>query len=502
MGVSKAKGLVHAARLTGQARRVFVLTGDGELQEGQFWESLQGAAIHRMHEITVIVDHNKMQSDTWVERVSSLGNLEEKFAAFGWHVRRCNGHNLGQLAGILSEFRGIDDRPKVLIADTVKGRGVKAMENTALGEDELYRFHSGAPAADIYTKSVDEIATRVNAALRAAKQAPLVLQTVEVVDRVAPQGERLIGAYARALVEHGRKRADLVVLDADLMLDCGLIPFREAFPGRFIECGIAEQDMVSQAGALALRGMLPLVHSFACFLSTRPNEQIYNNASERGKVIYVGSLAGLIPSGPGHSHQSVRDISALAAVPGLTQIEPCCEDETRLALDYCVDVSPQSCYLRLVSVPCEIPFRLPAGYRLERGRGVVLRPGSSAVLFGYGPLLLAQAYRAAEALERGHGISLAIVNLPWLNEVDADWLRATVGAHTHVFTLDNHYIEGGQGQMLLARIAELGLAGQRHITRIGLTEIPVCGQNAEALRAHGLDAEGIANTVIRETRVV
>jgi transketolase len=279
------------------------------------------------------------------------------------------------------------------------------------------------------------------------------------------------------------------------MLDCGLIPFREAFPERFIECGIAEQDMVSQAGALALRGRLPIVHSFACFLSTRPNEQIYNNATELTKVIYVGSLAGLLPAGPGHSHQSVRDISALAAVPGLTLIEPSCEAEVGLALDYCANEAKESCYLRLVSIPCAIPYRLPADYRLRRGRGVTLRPGKSALAIGYGPLLLPQAWHAAELLAQRHGIELEIVNLPWLNHVDAEWLRALVAGRTHLFTLDNHYVDGGQGQMLLGRLSELGLPQLPRCTRLGLRSIPACGQNAEVLRAHELDAAGIAAAV-------
>src|SRR5205085_9178743 len=102
----------------------------------------------------------------------------------------------------------------------------------------------------------------------------------------------------------------------ELIKDCGLSPFSKKYPARFIECGIAEQDMVSMAAGMARRGVLPAVHSFACFLAARPNEQIYNQASERSKVIYVGSLAGLLPGGPGHSHQSVRDISALGGVPG------------------------------------------------------------------------------------------------------------------------------------------------------------------------------------------
>src|ERR671914_142930 len=114
-----------------------------------------------------------------------------------------------------------------------------------------------------------------------------------------------------------RQRPEIIVMDADLLSDCGIEAFKAELPERFIECGIAEQHMVSAAGGMALSGLLPVVHSFACFLSTRANEQIYNNATERRKIVYVGSLAGLLPSGPGHSHQSVRDISALAAIPCL-----------------------------------------------------------------------------------------------------------------------------------------------------------------------------------------
>ena len=112
-----------------------------------------------------------------------------------------------------------------------------------------------------------------------------------------------------------------------MVLDTGLIPFAEKFPDRFIECGIAEQDMVSQAGGMALKGLLPIVHSFACFLTARPSEQIYNNSTEHTKIIYVGTLAGVLPGGPGHSHQGVRDISTMSAIPGMIVFEPSCEDE-------------------------------------------------------------------------------------------------------------------------------------------------------------------------------
>lgn len=499
MGISKAKGMVIANRLRGVDKRIYVLTGDGELQEGQIWEALPSAVRLGLGEITVIVDHNKLQSDTWVDRTSSLGDLERKFVSFGWHIARCDGHDFAALAEVFAGLSAITDRPKVLIADTVKGKGVSFMESTALGPDDLYKYHSGAPSEDTYTAGVTELIQTAHRWLREAGAGDLVLEWVPRPGRTQrAKVQRLVAAYSRALVEQAERHPEIVVLDADLVLDCGLIPFKERFPDRFVECGIAEQDMVSQAGGMARQGILPVVHSFACFLSTRPNEQIYNNASEGTKIIYVGSLAGLLPGGPGHSHQSVRDISTLCAIPGLILIEPCTEREVAMAVDFAVHRTRASVYLRLVSLGWEVPFALPDGYRLVAGQGAVLREGSDAVVFGYGPWLLSNAYGAADLLSRD-GHSVKVVNLPWLNRVDLDWLRAAVGDCRWVFVLDNHYVDGGQGQMLLSTLMELGL-NDRRARRIGVTELPLCGGNTEVLRAHRLDIEGLAETMGRAMR--
>jgi transketolase len=496
MGISKAKGMVHAARLCGKRQRVFVLTGDGELQEGQIWESLGSAVNFKMGELVVIVDHNKIQSDTFVSRVSDLGNLEAKFRAFGWEVDRLDGHDLPALDRSLRRLEMIPDRPKVVIADTVKGRGVSFMEQSAQADEfGLYRFHSGAPAEENYRLGVEEIASRVDARLASLMLPSLSFQTAEGQTRAAPSGQRLVSAYTNALLAQAERRADLVVLDGDLMLDCGLIPFKDKYPDRFIECGIAEMDMVSQAGGLALRGQLPLVHSFACFLSTRPNEHIYNNATERTKVIYVSSLAGVVPGGPGHSHQSVRDISALTAVPGLTLLEPSCEREVEMALDWCVNVNPQSSYLRLVSIPVEVPFALPAEYELKEGRGVALAEiGRDVLIIGYGPVLLGEASRAVDVLADS-GVNATLVNLPWLNRVDLDWLAAIVRPFPHVVTLDNHYVHGGQGDFVARSLFQADLPSLPRLLAIGVTEIPQCGLNPEVLRAHGLDAASLTDRI-------
>jgi transketolase len=496
MGISKAKGMVMANRLRRRDARIFVLTGDGELQEGQLWESLVSAANAGMGEITAIVDHNKVQSDTWVATTSDLGDLASKFAAFDWHVARCDGHDLSAIAKVLDEFRAITNRPKVLIADTIKGRGVSFMEHTRLAPeaDSLYEFHSGAPAPEHYARGVDELAARVNGVLSGIGADPIGLLTEPWLHRTPPERpERLLQAYSRALVRQAECDPKLVALDADLVLDTGLIDFRKRFPDRFVECGIAEQDMVSQAGGMALSGLLPVVHSFACFLSARPNEQIYNNATEGRKIGYVGALAGLVPAGPGHSHQSVRDIALMGCVPGLVAIEPSCEAEVEMAVDFCLNRTAESFYLRLVSVPWETPFTLPTDYQLCEGRGATLVDGADAVLFAYGPVLLSEAVRAA-ALLRSREIFLKVINLPWLNRVDLDWLLSEIGSCRHMFAIDNHLLDGGQGEMLAARLTESGWSGL--VKRFGVAGVPICGSNEEVIRAHGLDADSLVTGVV------
>lgn len=483
MGVSKGKGMVFANRLAGKTSKVFVLTGDGELQEGQFWESLISAANHKLHELTVIIDHNKLQSDTLVAKVSDLGDLVGKLKAFGWHVERCDGNDIKAFSKALESSNKVIDKPKVIVADTIKGKGVSFMEHTSIDSDvEFYKFHSGAPTEDAYNRAATELIEKVNFQLGECGLAPLELAEVTRSPAVAQnQPQRLVQAYSAALLDQARKNPKLVALDADLILDTGLIPFQKEFPHRFLECGIAEQDMVSQAGGMALRGLLPVVHSFACFLSTRPNEQIYNNATEKTKIIYVGSLAGVIPGGPGHSHQGVRDISSLGGVPGLTMVEPCCEKEVGLLFDWCVNRNPLSSYLRLTSVPWEVPFDLPAGYLPVPGQGCSWGESGGVALIGYGPIPLAIAHQAARELADKHCVRTKLINLPWLNLVDGKWLAAELKDCKTIISLENHYRIGGQGD----RIEEaLGgrLAPGRRLVRMALEEIPPSGGPLEVLK--------------------
>jgi transketolase len=191
----------------------------------------------------------------------------------------------------------------------------------------------------------------------------------------------------------------------------------------------------------------------------------------------------------------VRDIGALGSVPHLIMAEPCCEAEVEALVDTLVNAVDESAYLRLVSVKWPLPFPYPAGRELRVGSGWIVREGADAVVFGYGPWLLANAFEAAAVIEEETGATIRLVNLPWLNRLDPGWLRQVVGACRSIVTLDNHYVRGGQGEMVAAAVAELGLEPGVRVTRVGVTELPECGTNDEVLAHHGLDIAGLVKAL-------
>ena len=295
------------------------------------------------------------------------------------------------------------------------------------------------------------------------------------------------------------RRDDVVVLDADLAADCRVRDFELSHPERFIENGIAEQDMVSMAGGLARQGLLPVVNSFASFLASRANEQIYNNASEQTKIVYACHYAGLIPAGPGKSHQSLRDISLFGALPNCEILQPCNAAESRLVLDYAIDEAPENVMIRLVIGPSPRKLTLPAGYRLTRGQGVTLAEGEDALMFAYGPVMLHEALLAAEMLA-ARGVGLRVVNLPWLNRVDGDWLGELVEPFRHLFVVEDHAPVGGLGDLLLNALVAAGDLGSRVFVKCAVEGYPACGTPYEALRYHRLDGASLASRVLARVR--
>jgi transketolase len=492
MGISKGRGMAWAKRFLGRGGRVVVMTGDGELQEGQNFEGLQAAAAHAQGNLWVVVDRNELQSDKPTTEILSLGDLEAKLRTFGWHVASCDGHDHEQLSAVFADFRARDDVPKLLVANTIKGRGVSFMEHPyALREGGgTYRWHAGAPDDESFARAHAELVERIRTQLpdlqlepaRGGDEGSVGEPESGIATRTRITDEYVAAAYGDALLELAERHPQLVVVDADLASDCRIRPFEAQHPDRFHESGIAEQDMVSAAAGMARQGLLPVVNSFASFLASRANEQIYNQASEQTKVVYALHYAGLIPAGPGKSHQSIRDISLLAALPNMMIVQPGNGDETKELMRWAVEEADENVAIRLAIGPSPRRLELPAA---APGRGTVLREGSEAVLFAYGPVMLHEALTAAELL----GDQLQVVNMPWLNRVDGEWLADVVQPFDDVFVLEDHAPVGALGDLLRREL------GGRAVTVFGIEGWPACGTPVEALRHHGIDGASLADHI-------
>jgi transketolase len=498
MGISKGRGMAWAKRFLGRGGRVVVMTGDGELQEGQNFEGLQAAAAHAQGNLWVVVDRNELQSDRPTDEILPLGELEAKLRAFGWHVASCDGHDHEALTRVFAGFRSAQSLPKVLVANTIKGKGVSFMEHPrALQEGGgTYRWHAGAPDDEAFQRAHDELLDRICRRVPDLRLEPVPDEEAQAryslggepesgaAVRPSVTDEYVAEAFGKALLELADGHPNVVVLDADLASDCRIRPFELARPTRFHESGIAEQDMVSAAAGMARQGLLPIVNSFASFLAARANEQIYNQASERSKVIYALHYAGLIPAGPGKSHQSIRDISLLGALPNMAVVQPANSEETEALLRWAIEDASENVALRLAIGPSPRRIELPHG-ELVPGRGALLHGGTEALLFAYGPVMLHEALTAAELLDG----RLQVVNMPWLNHVDERWLAEVVEPFDDVFVLEDHAPVGALGDTL-RRVYD-GL----RLTVFGVEGWPACGTPLEALRYHGLNGSSLADRI-------
>ena len=479
MGISKAKGFAYAALADGRGSpSVVTLLGDGELQEGQIWESLLGAARDKLKNIIAVVDGNKIQSDTWVEKTLPLGNLKSRVEGSGWKYIECSGHDFLSLKQACEKALKSSE-PVFIYAHTKKASGVSFME--AFDQNGLfYKYHSGSPSDTEYLMACKELINKINPDFNSDLNIPEIdLDLVSSKeDDFTPKHRNplLIQDWNSFLLEEFKSSKELFALDADLSFDTGTYGVASKFPERYLQCGIAEQDMVSIAGTLALSGYIPVVHSFASFLTTRAAEQIFNNLTEESKIIYAGFLAGILPSAPGHSHQSVIDIGIISAMQFIDIYEPSCKGELKLSLKNAIR-GTKSSYIRIGSV--DYPDPLDSS-DMNLGQLIQRKNGTRIALITSGPTMLRLALEIEDQKSEINIFTYPQINR-LLNSADINSLCR----FEKIFVLENYLPTRGLHVNLQESMKVHGKSAE--ISRIGIESIPKNGWPEEVLKYHKLD---------------
>ena len=487
MGISKAKGFILGARNSGKPDpTVITLLGDGELQEGQIWESLPGASRDKMKTLIAIVDGNKLQSDTWIDQVLPIGDLESRVTGCGWEYIQCDGHNIVKFQEILRIAEN-SSKPTLIYAQTVKSSGIPFMSNFAK-DSSFYRYHSGAPSDEDYSSASEFLREIIESnptedALRdLARHQSQNEAYLDKIPRERPPS--LIQVWNSLVKKACLDNSKIVVLDADLSFDTGTYEISQEFPTQYVQCGIAEQDMVSMAGTLALSGSVPIVHSFASFLTTRSLEQIFNNTTENSQIIYAGFLAGIVPTGPGHSHQAVIDVGVINAIPNIRIFEPACSTELESALNKSLAYHSAS-YIRINS----LGIIKSLSNDKQIGNLFLRREGGTVAIVTSGVTMTQIAFDVA--LQRDISIySRCEVNRP-LDSLEIEELSK----YSLILVLENFTPCLGNFEIVRANMECLSIK----CVRIGIDDIPRNGDLESVLKWHKLDVSSICEVIDRNS---
>ncbi len=307
----------------------------------------------------------------------------------------------------------------------------------------------------------------------------------EEVKRVATRA-----GYGDALVKLGEQHEDIVVLDADLAAATQTKKFKEAFPERFIDCGIAEENMMSVAAGIASTGKVPFASTFAMFATGRPFEQVRNSIGyPHANVKICASHGGISVGEDGASHQCNEDFGLMRLIPGMTVICPSdvveAEAATRAVYEYQGPV-----YVRFGRLAVPV-FNDPDTYQFEIGKSISLREGSDVTIIATG-LEVYESLEAAKILEEG-GISAGVINMHTLKPLDEEAVIDAAGKTGKIVTVEEHTVIGGLGSAVSEVVAQKAPA---KVLRIGIQDVfGESGPALELLHKYGLDAEGIAGSV-------
>nr|WBO81340.1 transketolase [Streptomyces sp. SBE_14.2] len=471
------------ARLDRTGYRVWVLCGDSELAEGSVWEAAEQAAYEHLDNLTAIVDVNRLGQRGPTRHGHDLHAYARRFAAFGWHTVEVDGHDVDAVDRAYGEARSTKGQPTVILARTLKGKGVASVED----REGLH----GKPLKDA-DEAVAELGGRRENRIRLQEPPDVrMLHAVRTGDHEPPAwdlGEEVPtrDAYGKALAALGTGRGDVVALDGEVGDSTRAELFAKEHPDRYFECYIAEQQMVAAAVGLASRGWVPYATTFAAFL-TRAHDFVRMASISGSGINLVGSHAGVAIGQDGPSQMGLEDLAMMRAVHGSTVLYPCDANQTARLVATMAGLDGVR-YLR--TSRGKTPVIYPPDEEFPVGGSKVLRssPTDRLTLVAAG-VTVHEALDAAALLER-EGIAARVIDLYSVKPVDRTALRRAAEETGCLITVEDHREEGGLGDAVLDAFTD-GRPVPR-LVRLAVRTMPGSASPDEQLHAAGIDAESIA----------
>ncbi len=488
-GLPIGVGLALAgSRLLAAPWHVWILVGDSETAEGSIWEAFDHAGHEGLTNLTALLDINRLGQRGPTELQWDTAAYAQRIGAFGWDAIVIDGHDLAAIDDACTRARGAE-RPTAIVAKTVKGKGVSFLEDRE-------GWHGRSLDPEQAKKALAEIGDAPSRtfptpkppswkpSLPAAKPVQLKTYTDALATRKA---------YGEALVSLGAL-PDVVVLDAEVSNSTHSEDFKKAFPDRFFEMYIAEQQMVSAAVGMQVVGLRPFASTFAAFF-TRAYDFIRMAAVSRATLCLSGSHAGVSIGEDGPSQMALEDLAMMRAVHGSTVLYPCDANQTAKLVRLMADREGVS-YIRTTREKTPKLYDADAEFRV----------GGSSVVRGGGPedqaavvaagITVHEAVKAADELKDA-GIAVRVIDLYSVKPIDTSALLDAIGATGgQLVVVEDHWVEGGIGDAVLAALAEAGAMGQvvgyKHLA---VREMPGSGKPAELLDAAGISASHIVAAV-------
>ena len=485
-GLGVGLGLALGARFAGTDARTFVLMGDGEIAEGSVWEAVQLAARDRVDTLVGIVDVNGLGQSGPTMLDHDMRAYQRRFAGFGWRVQVIDGHDMRQITTALRRAMRGRGAPSMIVARTVKGKGLTGVEG-------LEGWHGKPLPADMAERVVAELEQRKHhlpaPPIRRPRRRPPGKPAVGTVSGTPPGGEIATReAYGDALVRLGAADPRVVALDGDVKNSTFAERFKQKFPERFVECFIAEQNMVSVAAGLAAQGFVPFASSFACFLE-RAADQIRMAGISRANVKLCGSHAGVSIGEDGPSQMALEDLALFRAIPEAVVFYP----GDGAATDAAVQLAAQRSgvvYIRTTRGKTAALYRDDTAFTVG-GLKVLRRSDADRVAIVAAGITLHEALAAHDELATA-GIAVRVIDLYCVKPIDAAaLLEAGRACARGLLTVEDHYAEGGIGAAVLEAVGESGIA----VHRLAVREIPRSGPPKKLLERYGIGRAAIVAKV-------